>query len=187
MPLKDAKFGDIMACDGKGKASGLIKLMSGGNISHVAFIMSPTQLIESTFMDDMTEGNGVANESIDQFIERYPGNLWHLSLKEPIENVVDSYEYAMNFVGTPYDMVQAAKSALDILLDNVEDFNALYCSELCGAIYQFANVLPESMNMSEVTPVDLCRLKKFQWQRCIKGTGSISRFNTINVEDFDEY
>ena len=129
MPLKDAKFGDLIAFDGKGKASTLIKIFSGGNISHVALVLSELQLIESTFMDDDNGDNGVSVSSIDDVIDHYKGDAWHISLKEPVADVVSAYEYALDFVGTPYDIVQAGMSALDIIMDNKEDFNALYCSD----------------------------------------------------------
>jgi len=186
MPLKDAKFGDILAFDGDGLVSNLINVVSGGNVSHTAFVINEKKLIESTMLDDSND-NGVYIKSIDEKIESYDGDVWHLSTKKPIIDIETCYAYALDLVGTPYDMVQAAMSALDILMDNVEDFNAFYCTELCGAIMKKGKTLPKRVNVSEITPVDLCRIKLYNWHKCVKGEGVIKRFNTINVKDFNEY
>lgn len=186
MSLENAKFGDIIAFNGNGFFSKLINVMSGGNVSHVAFVINENKLIESTILDE-SDRNGVYINSIDDIVDNYDGDVWHLSLKQPIENIEETYAYALDFIGTPYDMGQAAKSALDIMIDNREDFNAFFCSELCCAILEKAGILPADTNSSEVTPIDLCRIKLFNSAKCVKGNGTIKRFNTINIEDFNEY
>jgi hypothetical protein len=66
-------------------------------------------------------------------------------------------------------MPQAIKAALDIIEENPffdlstynqEDFDAFFCSELATAALRAGGVI-ETINPSEVTPINLCSFKLF--------------------------
>ena len=94
---------------------------------------------------------------------------------------------------------QAIRSALDTLdgipllgratTQNVEDFSQFFCSELVAAGLEAGGVI-ESINASEVTPVDLCRFNLYADEyvqfRGEEEPKEIHRFNSIDPTGWGE-
>ena len=79
------------------------------------------------------------------------------------------FSFLLDQVGKPYDMPQAIGSAIDFILDNVEDFSKLYCSELVAMAYEKIHLIPE-INASEQTPINVCDFNIFNKPNQLKGS-----------------
>ncbi len=187
--------GDVIAFGGKGNFSEIIKFAIFSCVSHVF-----NQIIESTSLDGF---NGVNVSRFSDRLNTYDGELWWLPLRKQIrERSFDRTKF-FNFLFNQtkerkaYDMPQALKSAVDLLEEqaigkymptyNREDFSKFFCSELVAAGLEVAGAV-DSVNASEVTPIDLCRWSIYEnsyYQ--IKGESSkrISRFNTAPPSDWN--
>ncbi len=129
--------------------------------------------------------------------------MWWLPLNKQIREKSFDRSKFFNFLFNqakdrkPYDMPQAIKSAVDIGDDlpfgvtgpayNKEDFSKFFCSELVAAGLEVAKAV-NSVNASEVTPIDLCRWNIYEdsyYQ--LKGESSkrISRYNTASPSDWN--
>lgn len=203
--------GDVIAFGGKGHFSEIIKFATFSDVSHVGVILQTkitsddtnrffNQIIESTSLHGF---NGVNISRFSDRLNTYDGELWWLPLNEELRKTRFKQKAFYNFLFNqakerkPYDMSQAIKSALDALDElpfgghgigyNREDFSKFFCSELVAAALE-VSTLVDSVNASEVTPIDLCRWKIYQdtyYQ--LKGDNSrkISRFNTANPADWN--
>lgn len=199
------KPGDVIAFGGKGHFSEIIKFATFSSVSHVGVILQTkiteddtdrffNQIIESTSLNGF---NGVNISRFSDRLNTYEGELWWLPLSDHIRNALDNkkfYNFLFNQAKDkkPYDMPQAIKSAVDTLDNlpfdihgptfNKEDFSKFFCSELVAAGLEISGAI-NSVNASEVTPIDLCRWNIYQnnyYQ--LKGESSkrISRFNSIS-------
>lgn len=197
--------GDVIAFGGKGHFSEIIKFATFSSVSHVGVILQTkiaeddtdrffNQIIESTSLNGF---NGVNVSRFSDRLDTYEGELWWLPLSDSIRESFDKkmfYNFLFNQAKAkkPYDMPQAIKSAVDALDNlpfdlhgptfNKEDFSKFFCSELVAAGLEISGAI-DSVNASEVTPIDLCRwniYKNNYYQ--LKGESSkrISRFNTIS-------
>ena len=160
--------GDVIAFGGKGFVSSIIKDITKCNVSHVGIILQtdvPTidgirinQIIESTSL-----GNGFAGVQINRMsvhAKSYDGEVWWLPLSSEARcklNQAKFFSFLLDQVGKKYDAPQAIGSALDVIPDNREDFDKLFCSELDAAALEHSGVIP-AVNASEMTPADVCRL-----------------------------
>ncbi|MPY24541.1 hypothetical protein [Shewanella sp. YLB-07] len=203
--------GDVIAFGGKGHFSEIIKFATFSSISHTAAILQTkipdddtgrvfNQIIESASLNGF---NGVNVSRFSDRLNSYEGEVWWLPLKKGIrESRFDKIKY-FNFLFNQakdrkeYDMPQAIKSAIDALDSlpfgmhgptyNKEDFSKFFCSELVSAALEVSGAV-DSINASEVTPIDLCRWNIYEdsyYQ--LKGDSSkrISRFNTANPSDWN--
>ena len=95
-----------------------------------------------------------------------------------------------------YDLPQAIISALNAMDDNpligkathgAEDFSKLFCSELAAAGLEAGGVI-NSLNASEVTPIDSCKfnIHKPEHYQIKGGEKRIGGFNTLNSEVWGE-
>lgn len=199
------KPGDVIAFGGKGHFSEIIKFATFSSVSHVGVILQTkiteddtdrffNQIIESTSLNGF---NGVNISRFSDRLDTYEGELWWLPLSDHIRTALDKkkfYNFLFNQAKDkkPYDMPQAIKSAVDALDNlpfdlhgptfNKEDFSKFFCSELVAAGLEISGAI-NSVNASEVTPIDLCRWNIYQnnyYQ--LKGESSkrISRFNSIS-------
>lgn len=204
--------GDVVAFGGKGQFSELIKFATFSSVSHVGVILQTqvmggssgkffNQIIESTSL------NGFNGVNISRFSDRlmsYEGELWWLPLNKEIRAETFDQEQFYDFLFNqakqrkPYDSAQAIKSAIDALDElpfglhgpghNREDFSKFFCSELVGAGLEVAGAV-ECVNVSEVTPIDLCRWSIYEDDYFqLKGESSkrISRYNTLSPSDWGE-
>jgi hypothetical protein len=204
--------GDIIAFGGKGQFSEIIKFATFSSVSHVGVILQTqvlakenkrffNQIIESTSLHGF---NGVNVSRFSDRLMDYEGELWWLPLKKEIrEQAFDQekfYEFLFNQAKErkPYDTPQAIRSAIDILDDlpfdrhgpthNKEDFSKFFCSELVAAGLEVAGAV-NSVNASEVTPIDLCRWSIYEDDYFqLKGESSkrISRYNTLSPDAWGE-
>ncbi|MBU2711588.1 hypothetical protein [Zooshikella harenae] len=203
--------GDVIAFGGKGHFSEIIKFSTFSDVSHVGVILQTkitsddtnrffNQIIESTSLHGF---NGVNISRFSDRINTYDGELWWLPLNEMLRKTRFKQKEFYNFLFNqakarkPYDMPQAIKSALDALDElplgmhglgyNREDFSKFFCSELVAAALE-VSTLVDSVNASEVTPIDLCRWKIYQdtyYQLKGDNNKKISRFNTANPADWN--
>ena len=174
------RAGDLVAFGGKGRLSGTIKFFTQAPVSHVGAVLRSkpmvngatadigngghlVELIESTSLDGYA---GVVRTRLSDRIARYGGEIWWLPLSEAVRvhmNERTFVEFALAQEGKPYDAVQAALSGIDWFDKGEgwsfarENFALWYCSELVTASFEAAGALP-TINASEVTPIDLCRL-----------------------------
>jgi hypothetical protein len=198
--------GDVIAFGGKGNFSEIIKFATFSEVSHVGVILQTkvtdddtdrffNQIIESTSLNGF---NGVNISRFSDRLNNYEGEVWWLPLNKELRsgrfNQKAFYEFLFNQAKErkPYDMPQAIKSALDALdslpLDahgpgyNREDFSKFFCSELVCAGLEKAGFV-DTINASEVTPIDLCRWEIYEgtyYQLKGDSTKKISRFNTAD-------
>ncbi len=212
---KDARSlmrpGDVIAFGGKGHFSEIIKFATFSGVSHVGVILQTeiaddeegrffNQIIESTSLNGF---NGVNISRFSDRLDTYEGELWWLPLKKQIRDKLFDKTKFFNFLFNqakerkPYDMPQAIKSAVDALDNlpfgmhgpayNQEDFSKFFCSELVSAGLEVAGAI-DSVNASEVTPIDLCRWNIYEDSYFqLKGESSkrISRFNTASPSDWN--
>ncbi len=203
--------GDVIAFGGKGHFSEIIKFATFSSVSHVGVILQTKipEADETRFFNQIIEStslNGFNGVNISRFSDRlntYDGELWWLPLRKQIRDRSFSRSKFFNFLFNQakerkaYDMPQALKSAVDLLEEqpigkytptyNREDFSKFFCSELVAAGLEVSGAV-DSVNASEVTPIDLCRWSIYEdnyYQ--IKGESSkrISRFNTASPSDWN--
>ena len=199
------KPGDVIAFGGKGHFSEIIKFATFSSVSHVGVILQTkiteddtnrffNQIIESTSLNGF---NGVNISRFSDRLNTYEGELWWLPLSDNHRAVFDAksfYNFLFNQAKNkkPYDMPQAIKSAVDALDNlpfdlhgptfNKEDFSKFFCSELVAAGLEISGAI-NSINASEVTPIDLCRWNIYQnnyYQLKGDSDKKISRFNTAS-------
>lgn len=171
--------GDVLAFGGKGHFSEIIKMATLSPVSHVGVVLKTqimsdnsgrvfNQIIESTSLGDF---NGVQISRLSDRLTTYDGEVWWLPLKEEFRNTglfqEDLfYDFMFRQDHKPYDTSQALGSALDLLdgmgFENKRDFEKFFCSELVAAGLQKTKVLPQSLNPSEVTPIDLCKMAIYE-------------------------
>ncbi|MFC2046029.1 hypothetical protein ACFLTC_00715 [Chloroflexota bacterium] len=212
----EIKPGDVIAFGGKGGFTGVIKWATVGAVSHVAVVLPPdprssattpegpsregvpdVRIIES--LSSMDKFPGVGIHSLAERIEIHEGEVWWLRLDERTRQKLDSgrfHDFLRQQVGTPYDSLQALRSAPDLAEDvpiirlltrNVEDFSKFFCSELVAAGLEAGRAIG-SINCSEVTPMDLCGFAIYRdtyYQ--FKGDRKlIDGFNTYDPEGWGE-
>lgn len=184
--------GDVIAFSGEGPVSSVIKFFTGSRVSHVGIVYhkdldnDDVLMIESTSLDDCS---GVVFDRLKERIKNYNGDVWWLPLetnrRREFFNYTNFYAHCLVANGKLYDTKQAIYSAIDGLskFKNKEDFEKYFCSELVISALEAAGYLP-SLNSSEYTPRDVCRLKAYLGAYfSLKGSGdAIKGYNT---EDFD--
>lgn len=194
--------GDVIAFGGKGNFSELIKWATRSTVSHVGIVLqtklmigdSPqdgffNQVIESTSLNGYS---GVQINRLSDRIDMYDGEIWWLPLSDHSRGRLDAsayYSFLLHQERKKYDLPQAFASALDrldgtlfgALTHNEEDFSRFFCSELAAAGLEAGGVI-DTVNASEVTPIDLCSFNLYQStyfqlkgdRRRIKGYNSLS-------------
>lgn len=214
MGMKQAKYadvrrkmkpGDVIAFSGKGHFSEIIKWATWSQVSHVGVVLQThlvddvtgrffNQIIESTSLNGF---NGVNISRLSDRIDHYDGDLWWLPLSEPMSKSAGKlfYDFLFNQAKArkEYDMPQAIGSAVDALDQlpfglhgpgyNREDFSKFFCSELVAAGLEKAGVV-NTVNASEVTPIDLCRWNIYEDNyyhiKVDEEPKKISRYNTLD-------
>lgn len=167
---EDIQDGDIIAFGGRGAISNLIKLFTRSNVSHVALILKSAlesgerlnMIIESTTLDGYSE---VVINRLSNRLRNYQGEVWWLPLRQELRdnaNWEGAYEWLKSQKRKAYDNVQAIGAGLDLILNNKEDFDKLFCSELCCAFFEERLGIVPQINSSEVTPIDLCMFNLYE-------------------------
>lgn len=177
------KAGDVIAFSGKGNFSQIIKWATRANVSHVGIILQSQLLIDGQSQEGMFNQiiesatlngfSGVVVSRLSDRLDTYDGEIWWLPLRSDVHENMDKkkfYNFLMHQERKEYDMPQAVKSALDAFdsvpvarraTQNQEDFSRFFCSELVAAGLEAAGAI-ESINASEVTPIDLVSFALFE-------------------------
>lgn len=189
------KTGDVVAFAGKNRISSIIKTFTRSEVSHVGVVVvfngdeeeKNIMLIESTTLGNIA---GVQMHWLSHRIFDYIGEVWHLPLSLDSTKRIDEKKFKMflrNQIGKEYDTSQAIMSAIDTfedtisIFENKEDYAQFFCSELVVAAFKVSGVLPESINASEITPIELCRFNIYNEYNILRGKKNITRFNTVKV------
>lgn len=204
--------GDVIAFSGKGNLSEVIKWATRSQVSHVGVVLQSQLLVEDTtqagFFNQIIEStslNGFSGVTITRLSDRvyaYDGDMWWLPLSEESRRQLDLkrfFDFLIHQERKPYDVPQAIRSALDTLdgipllgratTQNVEDFGQFFCSELVAAGLEAGGVI-ETINASEVTPVDLCRFNLYADEyvqfKVVEEPQEIRGFNSVDPTDWGE-
>lgn len=186
--------GDVIAFSGKGHVSELIKLFTMSPVSHVAIVIKSQQLASDGYVTTLnhiiesTTLNGFAGVTVNRLSNRlkdYDGAAWWLPLSSEIRKKIDFitfYNWLKSQKRKLYDTWQAIGSGFDLVINNKEDFNKFFCSELVAAALEKAGGIPET-NCSEITPAELCSWNIYE-ENYYQLTGElreIKRFNKVSL------
>jgi hypothetical protein len=173
--------GDVIAFGGKSHFSQLIKFATRSAVSHVGVVLQSKMLIgndvQGGYFNQIIESatiNGFAGVSINRmsFRMEYDGEIWWMPLAEKVRKKLDFnkfYNFLLHQNRKKYDTSQVAFAGLDFtdkipligsLTHNEEDFSKFFCSELVAAGLEAGGVI-DSINSSEVTPIDMCNFKLY--------------------------
>lgn len=164
------QMGDNIFMGGNGMASAVVKLATGSPVSHIAAVFitldNRVQVIESTQIGCFT---GVTINYLSDRIANYDGKMWWAPLCDEVRDALSESKYMSwmrSHQGKDYDLPQAIGSALDVFpfIENKEDFDKLFCSELVTGALEFATEgrIPRlhGVNASKQTPRD-CYLQNW--------------------------
>jgi hypothetical protein len=179
--VAQVQIGDMIAFGGVAPFSRIIQWVTRSEVSHVAVVARREEDGCVTLIEANQGGtfNGVQTIDLEEKCRGYVGDIWWLPL-EPQKirprffAVMPAFErYLETQLGKPYDMFQAALSAIDPLgtpRENKnphhdytqEDASRFFCSELVSAAYQHVGLLDARYDPTELTPADCIRLPLFQ-------------------------
>ncbi len=197
--------GDVIAFGGTDFGSRWIQVCSKANVNQVATVLKrhrsgeskqyDLELIESVYYRN--GGIGVRTIIASELINNYEGKVWWLPLgkleRAKLEINLELFHQCMlRQKGKDYDFKSAMKSVFD-QFDDVgrtraeEDISKFFCAELVAFGLEKCGVL-QTLNASEVTPIDLCRFSIFadyymlihDSDEADKMDEKISGFNTID-------
>jgi len=148
-------------------------------------------VMESTSLGGFS---GVTTTRLSKRLQRYNGEVWWLPLRKDVREKMDLkklLDFVLEQEGKPYDVPQAITAGLDRLdkipfigaaTSAVEDFSKFFCSEFIAGGLRASGVI-NSINPSEVTPIDICRFNLYDRYVQIKGPPrKIVGFNKIDPE-----
>ena len=201
--------GDIIAFGGNSLFSRWTKLTTRSAVTHIAIVMQTkmrdeasgryfNQVMEATVYDGK---KGVMTNRLSERVHTYDGDMWWLPLGESARDMFEQNKHEFfNFMfdqeGKAYDVLQLFGSAVDAVDShpilgsisyNQEDFSSWFCSELIAEGLETAGII-NSVNASEVTPVDICRFSIFE-QRYVQLKGEarpIAGFNTQLADNWGQ-
>jgi hypothetical protein len=161
------RVGDGICMGGHGFVSWAIRRWTCSPLSHWATVFEAheperrVRLIESTSLNDV---KGVQYSYASDRIRDYDGRVWWLPLSAESRRRIKEDEFTAFLaaqIGKGYDYADIAHLCLDVLhlIEAREDWRAYICSELGAAGGKIGGILPPWMDTSEVTPIDLARLK----------------------------
>ena len=199
----EAKVGEIIAVNGKGWLSILIKFFSTG-ISHVEILaVNPkSEQIESFSAD----AKGARFKPIKDVVIETAGDIYYLELRNEVREKLDVVRFGETIIaldGVPYDMLHFIGVAIDDehidwlsmfkrvpgwliktlkgVFQNTETKNKIVCSG--ASAWGLKNGLGLGINASEESPIDICRYNIYKKPyKILKGKDrGISKFNTVNI------
>ena len=193
--------GDIIAFGGNSLFSRWTKLTTRSAVTHIAIVMQTKMRDEASgrYFNQVMEATvyegkkGVMTNRLSERVHTYDGDMWWLPLGGSARNMFeqnkrDFFNFMFAKEGKAYDVLQLFGSAVGALDShpilgsisyNQEDFSSWFCSELIAEGLETAGII-NSVNASEVTPVDICRFSIFE-QRYVQLKGDarpIAGFNT---------
>ncbi|MBZ2161625.1 hypothetical protein [Alteromonas stellipolaris] len=201
--------GDIIAFGGNSLFSRWTKLTTRSAVTHIAIVMQTKMRDEASgrYFNQVMEATvyegkkGVMTNRLSERVHTYDGDMWWLPLGESARNMFEQNKREFfNFMfaqeGKAYDVLQLFGSAVDALDShpilgsisyNQEDFSSWFCSELIAEGLETAGII-NSVNASEVTPVDICRFSIFE-KRYVQLKGEarpIAGFNTQLADNWGQ-
>ena len=213
---QEIRPGDVIAFGGKGGFAGVIKWATLGTVNHVALVLpsdlpadstsprdfssqpEPTiRIIEST--SSLDKFPGVNIRELEERIDNHEGEVWWLPLNERTRQklaLAQFDDFLQQQLGKGYDSRQALKSALNDFEDaplfgqithSREDFTRFFCSELVAAGLEAGGAI-QSLNCSEVTPMDLCTFSIYQerYHQLKGGRKLIEGYNRVDPEGWGD-
>lgn len=162
------KIGDLIAFEGAGKISRLIKLFAGspthvGIIKEIQYKRRRVILQESTSLDGKA---GVVESYLSKRIPTYNGRIWWIPMDMMARvksfNPFSFEKFLRDTMGTKYDSFGALQTVFHCLFWVPEDFQKLFCSELVTGALEAAGCTSRT-NASRKTPKDVLALKTL-WQ-----------------------
>jgi len=170
------KPGDVIAFSSYGGFSDVIRDVTQANVTHVGVMLENAvdfnTVIESATIKDFC---GVSVNLMRERIEEYHGEIWWLPLDRDVRKnfkFEPFWEFLISQKGKHYDIEQALLAGLKYWLgigDNEEDFSNFYCSEIVVAGLKKGEVIPQSINASETTPIDVCNFGIYDGVHQLKG------------------
>ena len=165
--------GDIVIFGGQYRMSKIIRLVTRFPASHVASIIRENDrigFIEASEGDMYPEREGVIISQFSNSIPFYKGDIWIARLAADVRKKADIEKmkaFLQEQVGKGYDYQNMPKAGFDFL-DRIgitrseENLSQMFCSELVAAGLKVAGILPEDINVSEVSPADIVKYKIFE-------------------------
>ena len=165
--------GDIVIFGGQYRMSKIIRLVTRFPASHVASIIRENDrigFIEASEGDMYPEREGVIISQFSNSIPFYKGDIWIARLAADVRKKADIEKmkvFLKEQVGKGYDYHNMPKAGFDFL-DRIgitrseENLSQMFCSELVAAGLKAAGILPEDINVSEVSPADIVKYKIFE-------------------------
>jgi len=158
---KQIKTGDLIAFEGKGLFSWIIRKWQHYPVSHVGVVlniddMGRIMVMESTSLDGQ---KGVQMNRLSKRVNGYKGVVkWRpLDNKSRVNMDIDAFQkYLWEQDGKAYDLKQAIKAALWSYTTR-ENASEMFCSELVAGAWEAGGVLGD-INSSEMMPEDICKL-----------------------------
>jgi len=197
------QVGDVIAFGGSSHFAGIIKAAIRAEVSHIGIILhanvtNPQTGVPDHELMDSTARRGVAVSRLRERVQEYDGEVWWLPLRQDLrETQFDSQAFGTFLTsqeGKKYDQWQAAGSAIDVFDHlprglngpgyNREDFTRFFCSELVAAGLKAGGMLPQTVNTSEATPIDVCRWNIYAPEYyLLKGHSlkEISGYNSLDI------
>ena len=181
----EMRTGDVIVFGGKSVLSRMIMWLTKSNVSHAAVVVQ-TRLrdakdnhFDNLIVESTKRGGyyGVIVSPASEVIKRYEGNVWWLPLQQRPEfrNNIELTNFlyrdpkdtenrsAFDFIGGVYalfDQFDRMTNWLRGLTHSPEALNKFFCSELVAHALERAEILRVD-NASEVSPIDLCRLRLY--------------------------
>lgn len=165
--------GDIIIFGGQYRMSKIIRLVTRFPVSHVALIIRENDrisFIEASEGDMYPEREGVIISQFSNSIPFYKGDIWIARLAADVRKSADIGKmkaFLQEQVGKGYDYHNMPKAGFDFLdwigiTRSEENLSQMFCSELVAAGLKAAGILPEDINVSEVSPADIVKYKIFE-------------------------
>ena len=165
--------GDIVIFGGQYRMSKMIRIVTRFPASHVASIIRENDrisFVEASEGDMYPEREGVIISQFSNSIPFYKGDIWIARLAADVRkkaNIERMKAFLQEQVGKGYDYHDMPKAGFDFL-DRIgitrseENLSQMFCSELVAAGLKAAGILPEDINVSEVSPADIVKYKIFE-------------------------
>ncbi len=190
---KDIRAGDLIAFQGAGILSGLIRAFSAGP-SHIGICRQAWNVRATTILmaESTIDGarNGVQTNPLEARLANYDGSAVWLPLSEEIHKAIDWFKF-YQFIGGAEDFVKYATNDLfDFILRGLpvagvrlwqqEDRARMVCSGFVTAVLEASGVL-RGINWSKVSPQDLVEMRIYRGDvvQLVGPPMTLTAFNTV--------